>query len=123
MPPRSLEQNYSTTPELDPKNPENSQEPVERYLDIERGDVNFMPQDNNGGQAQPVPSMQQQQQQSVDPVQLVQDMISAGFTPTRAQIANASGNLSGPKDSANTWFSIFLQRLLKQQKQKKKKKQ
>lgn len=122
MPPVSPEQPYT---------PEDQQFPIppeEQYLDIERGDVDFGPQiapmgSNQQGQQTARQSQTQQpsqNQQPVDPVEIVKGMISAGFTPTRAQIMNASQNLSGPQESSNTWFAIFLKRLLEQKNKKRK---
>jgi hypothetical protein len=117
MPPISTENSYT---------PENSIPSHERYLDIERGDVSPAPppQQNddqtNQQQQQQTGNTQQstppQQQKPIDPVELVKGMISAGFTPTKAQIMNATNNLAGSNDSTNTWFAIFLQRLIKQEK-------
>jgi Holliday junction resolvasome RuvABC DNA-binding subunit len=84
----------------------------EKYLDIERGDIDPMQLQQN--QAQNQLTQQQQSQQQFDPVVFVKNMISLGFTPSQAQIAGASANLSGPSDSTNTWFAIFLQKLMRQ---------
>lgn len=92
----------------------------EKYLDIERGDIDPMQLQSNQAQNQLTQMQQQQASQQVDPVQFVKNMISAGFTPTAAQITTAASNLTGPSDSTNTWFSIFLQKLMRQNKSRKK---
>jgi hypothetical protein len=111
VPPRSPEQNYTDNNETGKSNDVE----FEQYLDIERGDVDLTQQNANNASASPVQQTQvsPQQSNSPDPVQIVQNMISAGFTPTRAQISNANAYLGGPADSSNTWFALFLQRLLK----------
>jgi hypothetical protein len=112
MPPGSSEKSYT---------PESTQN-LERYMEIERGDVSPVPS-NNQTQQDPQQTghhatnhQQHQQQKQFDPVEFVKSMISTGFTPTRAQIMNANNNLGGPQDSTNTWFAIFLQHLIKQDK-------
>lgn len=91
----------------------------ERYHDIERGDVDPMSLQSNQpvNQFSATPQNNTQQNQ-FDPVMFVKSMISGGFTPTKAQIAAASANLGGPTDSTNTWFAIFLQKLMRQARQK-----
>lgn len=98
-------------------NPNNEQ----RYHDLERGDIDPMALQQNHAQNQLAAQAQQAQSQSnFDPVVFVKNMISNGFTPTQTQIAAASSNLSGPSDSTNTWFAIFLQKLMRQARQKRK---
>ncbi len=118
MPPSSAEKSYS---------PEESQD-LEKYLDIERGDVNQLSQSATQNDPMAVPQQQQQAQASqtsaakqFDPVEFVRSMISAGFIPSKAQILNSNNNVSGPTDSSNTWFAIFLQRLIRQERFKKNK--
>lgn len=121
MPPVSSENSYS------PENPINRNE---QFMEIERGDVQPAPMqdDNTTTQNTNQNNQQSQQQQPVkqnqqlDPVVFVKSMISAGFTPTRAQIVSATNHISGTQDSSNTWFAMFLQRLLRQYKLKKSKK-
>jgi len=91
----------------------------EKYLDIERGDVDPMllaqnqPQNQFSNQGS---GNQQNKNNNVDPMEFVRSMISTGFTPTPAQVASASNYLNGSNDSSNTWFAIFLQKLLRQAK-------
>lgn len=89
-----------------------------KYLDIERGDIDPMVLAQNQAQNQFSTTNQQQtkNQSQPDPLEFVRSMISTGFTPTPAQIASANNDLSGPDDSTNTWFAIFLQKLLRQAK-------
>lgn len=116
MPPSSTERGSSQ------ENIE-SQNDFEKYLDIERGDVSLPPSSsNNQNQSQPQPTSastltrSSQQTKQFDPVEFVKSMISAGFTPSKAQIGNASSFTDGPKDSTNTWFAMFLQKLITQEK-------
>ncbi len=93
----------------------------ERYLDIERGDIDPMQLPQNHAQNQLGQPQANNSQGGFDPVIFVKNMISSGFPPTRSQIANASTNLNGSSDSTNTWFAIFLQKLMRQARQKKSK--
>jgi hypothetical protein len=113
MSPESLEQGFPNT--------EGQQQKQEKkYLDIERGDafsVNNSANQNNQHQNSAQNNQKSQaQQKAVDPIEIVNSMISAGFTPTRSQISNAQANLAGSKESSNTWFAMLLQRLVKQKK-------
>lgn len=114
MPPASPE-NYTDPINEKPQNNEVNED----FLEIEKGDVDQTQSNSSNSNniqqdtAQPVP---QNAAVQPDPVKLVQDMISAGFAPTRAQISSAKSNLTGPNDSSNTWFAIFLQKLLRQKK-------
>ncbi len=119
MPPSSPEQNNLN---------ENLVE-VKPYLDIERTD-SFAPStnsvnndDNNNSSTNTSNSTKTQistqaAQKTIDPVELVKSMISSGFTPTKAQISNANNDLTGPKDSSNTWFAIFLKKIIDQNKKR-----
>lgn len=91
-----------------------------RYIDIERGDVVpfsiHQSQHNNQTPSQSsdrVTGVSQNKINVIDPLEIVRSMISAGFMPTRAQLANALNHSDGPIDSSNTWFAIFLQKLLR----------
>jgi hypothetical protein len=124
MPPKSPEQlsNYET--------PDSTPEDMRQYMQVERGDIHQVPAQstndnqntqNSSGfvqQPNPQPTNQSVQQKTLDPVDVVKSMISTGFTPTQMQISSANNNSSGPQDSSNTWFALFLQRLLKQRKTK-----
>ncbi len=124
MEPKSFEQPYNNlVPESNANLPE--------HMKLERGDVDYndpalQNQTNPNQQTttqsqQQIPSSQQPlptQQTKVDPVEIVKGMISTGFTPTQAQIMKAGSNISGPVDSSNTWFAVFLQRIVKQKKLK-----
>lgn len=90
----------------------------ERFHDLELGDVDQSQLQINQAQNQFTQQQQQNNNQNVDPVEFIKKMISAGFTPSRAQISAAASNLSGPSESTNTWFAIFLQKILRQQKNK-----
>lgn len=91
-----------------------------RYIDFERGDVVpfsiHQSQHNNQTPSQPsdrVTGVSQNKINVIDPLEIVRSMISAGFMPTRAQLANALNHSDGPINSSNTWFAIFLQKLLR----------
>lgn len=94
---------------------------TEKYLDVERGDVDQMYLQQQHAQNQPV-QQNQQSQSHFDPVMFVKGMISSGFTPSPSQISAANANLSSDDtDSADHWFAIFLQRLMNQNKLKRRK--
>ncbi len=91
-----------------------------RYHDLERGDIDPMVLANTQAQNQfSQNNTQSSSQSNFDPALFIKNLISAGFTPTKNQISNAPANLSGPADSTNTWFAIFLQKLMRQARQKK----
>ena len=77
-------------------------------IDPSQGQAQDFTQSNN-----PLPTKQ------VEPLEIVKGMISAGFTPTNAQLNSFVANLSGPHDSPNTWFAFLLQKLIRQLKLKK----
>jgi hypothetical protein len=106
----SLE-NYNET------KPEYSVEQPAQFLDIERGDID--PMSLSGTQAQNQLSSSAQTKPKVDPLELVRGMISTGFTPTPTQLSGAADDIGGSNSSSNTWFAIFLQKLLRQSKGKK----
>lgn len=122
-----------SSPEFNTIKNENQDVPeLKPYLDIERGDVHTLPTNSNHDDTNSpqhrasshahqnsVSQTNQADSKPLDPVALVKNLISTGFTPTPAQIAGANTNLSGSSDSSNTWFAIFLQRLIKQNKKRK----
>lgn len=104
----------------------------EKFLNVERGDVDLGAFHAASGNATSHVSSAMQQnfiqanqsnaaKTGTDPVEFVKKLISTGFTPSRSQIINSSSLVNGPYDSANTWFALFLQRLLKQKRIKNKK--
>ncbi len=116
MPPRSPEQ--INIPESNSQDMEK-----EKYLDVERGDVDLKQQNIQQSITSPVlttPTNNTSTQAPTppDPVQIVQKLISTGFTPTKAQIANAGDNLNAPNDDADHFFSQLLKRLIRLQKYK-----
>jgi len=115
-----------STPENSNSNLNESYRPVETYHDVERTDA----QHRNTGNFQNTTQQNTSQtstttsstsQKNIDPIEIIKKMISAGFTPTKAQIVNANSNASGASDSSNTWFALFLQRLIRQEKNRKNK--
>ena len=94
----------------------------ERYMEIERGDV-FDTNNQQNQSSIPIVSSQPQPpaQKQIDPVEIVKGLFSAGFTPTKAQIQSLQSQIQGPSNLTDTWFRIFLQRLIKQNKKKQKK--
>ena len=94
----------------------------EKYLDVERGDVDQAYLQQSQVQHQITGQTNNQQQSHFDPVAFVKSMISTGYTPSPSQISSANANLSNDdKDSADTWFAFLLQRLLRQAKLKRRK--
>ena len=112
MPPGSGEHGYSNT-----EIPQNN---LEKYLDVEKGDsfdltIGSTTSSNSSGQN--TTSIKSTEEVKIpDVVEVFKGMISTGFTPTKSQITDSRTN--GQANSSNTWFAIFLQRLLKQRKNK-----
>lgn len=98
--------------------PETGVAEYEKYHHVELGDI-----DPSQGQAQDFTQSNNSNNtlptKQVEPLEIVKGMISAGFTPTKAQLNSSLANLSGPHDSPNTWFAFFLQKLIRQLKLKK----
>lgn len=99
----------------------------EQYHEIEYGDQ-FTDQDDdsNNQQKQNTHDLddintknQTLPPKQIDPVEMFMQMISTGFTPTPAQISNATSNLSGPTNSSDTWFAHLLLKILKKRRKQK----
>jgi Ca2+-binding EF-hand superfamily protein len=118
MPIQSLEQGNN----LENTNPI---PPSERYMDIERGDnfntTNSQLNQNSTQTQQTFPATTPPKQKPIDPVEVVKGLFSAGFTPTKAQIQSLQSQTDGPINLTDTWFKIFLQKLVRQNKKKQKK--
>lgn len=118
MPPRSLEQSST--------NYEQNKKELPQYLDIERGDTTPVDpsqsssQNNQNDTTAQQSTSQQQTKKQIDPVEFFKSIISTGPTPTQAQISNVKANLSGQKDSSETWLAFLLEKLWRQEQIKRK---
>jgi hypothetical protein len=100
--------------ERNPQNLENQggrMPDMDKYHNIELGDLDPFASKNNSQQLKS--SQQQSQKKQPDVYELIKKMIETGFTPTKNQISNYSLGAGGfDPNSTNTWFRIFLSRLL-----------